>query len=460
MRLRLDSLAFRLVAGAAIWSVVALVAAGIILTSLYRSTVERAFDERVDVYLKTLIGVLATQRPEPTQDPGNLGEPRFEQLYSGWYWQVRKGIGGPVILASKSLFTDELAPTGGTPIDGETGAVRAAMVGPEEQSLRLVQRDITFGQGDEAVPYQILVAGNATELRGQINAFRNSVILTLAVFGVGLLIATFFQIRWGIRPLDSVRSGLADLRSGKETRFEGRYPAEIQPLIHELNALLRSNQEIIERARTQVGNLAHALKTPLSVITNEARSADGPLAEKVAEQAELMRVQVTHYLDRARIAARSQVIGAVTPVGPVMNRLCRAMNRIYAEKGVSLSSRTAPGALFRGEQQDLEEIIGNLADNACKWARTSVSVDILYDKPAGDHETGRLTVNVDDDGPGLTPEQRAEATRRGKRLDESKPGSGLGLSIVTDLVALYGGSFRLDTAPGGGLRAEVVLPAA
>ncbi len=451
-----NSLSVRLIAAASLWSAVALVVAGVILTSLYRQTVEQAFDERLGVYLTTLIGNLATQNPRALADPGNLGEQRFELLYSGWYWQVRRPNGGPVLLASRSLFSDVLDIGKATEAQTVDGVTAGALVGPENQSLRVLGRTIIF---DQDARFDVLVAGDAGEMRSQIAAFRTSVILTLAVFGIGLVIATMIQIRWGLRPLDRVRVGLAQLRSGKETRFEGPFPAEIEPLAKELNALLESNQQIIERARTQVGNLAHALKTPLSVITNEARSSRGPLADKVAEQAALMSRQVGHYLDRARIAARSNIIGAVTEVEPVITRLMRAMRRIHDDKGLDLAAEVPNGARFKGEQQDLEEIVGNLVDNACKWARSKVTVAITYQSPPdGDHD-GRLSVRIDDDGPGLTEEQRAEATRRGRRLDESKPGSGLGLSIVTDLIALYEGSFRLDRSPDGGLRAEIELPA-
>ena len=222
---------------------------------------------------------------------------------------------------------------------------------------------------------------------------------------------------------------------------------------------MHSNQQIIERARTHVGNLAHALKTPLSVITNEARSDQGKLATKVSEQAEIMRMQINHHLDRARIAARSQVIGAVTEVEPVLVRLVRAMRRIHEDRGLTIDLHVADDARFRGEQQDLEEMIGNLVDNACKWASSKVAVEVAY-IPAAEDLDGSLIVRVDDDGQGLTAEEMLEATRRGKRLDESKPGSGLGLSIVTDLAALYDGAFEMDRSPLGGLRAEVRLPAA
>lgn len=453
--MRPNSLSFRLITGAALWTGAAIIVAGIVLTSLYRQTVERTFDERLDIYLDTLVGELALQDPGELADPGNLGEARFEQLYSGWYWQVSRN--GAVALSSQSLGFDTLVPAEGEVTVDEEGFGHVSMTGPDGARLRGLSRTIIFPGGDT---YDVLVTGNATELQAEITTFRNSVVLTLAVFGLGLVLSTLVQIRWGLRPLDRVRRGLADLRSGRHSRFEGPFPAEIEPLAKELNALLASNQQIIERARTQVGNLAHGLKTPLSVITNEARAAKGTLAEKVAEQAHLMDRQISHYLDRARIAARSEVIGAVTAVEPVVARLVRAMMRIHEDRGVVVEATVAEGATFKGEQQDLEEIVGNLADNACKWAKGRVAVTVAYQPPRADGEDGRLTIQVDDDGPGLTPEQRIEATRRGRRLDESKPGSGLGLSIVADVVGLYDGAFRLDTAPTGGLRAEVVLPAA
>src|SRR5262249_41170646 len=332
-----------------------------------------------------------------------------------------------------------------------------ALTGPDNQSLRALDRTIDFGPGNT---YEVLVTGNAGDMAAEIAAFRINTLLTLAVFGIGLIVSITVQTRWVLRPLDRVRRGLSDLRTGKEARLTGTYPAEISPLAKELNALLESNQQIIERARTQVGNLAHALKTPLSVITNEARAGQGPLAEKVTDQAEIMRQQVSAYLDRARIAARWKVIGAVTDVEPVTARFVRAMNRIHQDRHLRLVSDVPSEARFRGEQQDLEDIVGNLVDNACKWAKSEVRIGVGYQKPPNDEIPGRLTVNIDDDGPGLDPQQRIEATRRGKRLDESKPGSGLGLSIVTDLVGLYEGRFSLDQSPAGGLRAVIELPAA
>ena len=238
------------------------------------------------------------------------------------------------------------------------------------------------------------------------------------------------------------------------------FPAEISPLIKELNAVLESNQEVVDRSRTQVGNLAHALKTPLSVVINEARASHDPGSAKIVEQTELMRRQVNHYLDRARIAAQTDVIGVVTEVEPVVDRLVRVMSRLHDERGIKLISDIPDQARFKGEQQDLEEIVGNLVDNACKWARTKVLVGATYKPPNGLDEPGQLAIRIEDDGPGLTPAEIEEATTRGHRLDETKPGSGLGLSIVSDLVTMYRGTLRLDRSRSGGLLADVELPAA
>ena len=213
----------------------------------------------------------------------------------------------------------------------------------------------------------------------------------------------------------------------------------------------------MERARTQVGNLAHALKTPLSVMTNEARAIRDPGAQKLAEQAEIMRRQVNHYLDRARIAGQANVIGVVAEVDPTIGRLVRAMRRIHADRNLTIDWNGGPSARFKGEQQDLEEIVGNLVDNACKWARSRVSITAER-KATADAQS--LTVVIEDDGPGLSDDQIQVATARGKRLDESKPGSGLGLSIVNDLVGMYKGTLALSRSPLGGLRASVSLPAA
>jgi signal transduction histidine kinase len=284
--------------------------------------------------------------------------------------------------------------------------------------------------------------------------------MALAVAGFGLVGATVVQVRYGLKPLGAIERGLADIRSGRARRLEGDLPAEIEPLRAELNALIQANQDTIERARTQVGNLAHALKTPLAVMINEAREERTPFGDKIAEQGDIMRDQVNHYLDRARVAAQLGVIGTVTDVESVLRGLIRAVSRIYRERHIDIVAECPPGVRFRGERQDLEEMLGNLLDNACKWAGSQVTARVVVREADGQRPHRVVEITVADDGPGLNTEQRTQAVKRGRRLDESKPGSGLGLSIVADLVQGYGGTFHMEAAPSGGLSARLVLPAA
>ncbi|MBV8440105.1 MAG: sensor histidine kinase, partial [Hyphomicrobiales bacterium] len=266
-------------------------------------------------------------------------------------------------------------------------------------------------------------------------------------------------VRFGLRPLRVLQEGVASIRRGETERIAGEFPEDVAPLAIEVNQLLDANRQIVERARTQVGNLAHALKTPLSVLVNEADSRSPGLPEKVREQTAIMRRQVTFYLDRARAAARARTIGVVTEVKPVVEGLVRTFEKLHAERGLAFSIDLPDGLRFRGEAQDLTDLIGNLLDNAGKWARERVAIRAWRETGPRD-AAAFLIAEIDDDGPGLDEGARAEALERGKRLDESRPGSGLGLSIVVELAAIYGGSLRLDESPLGGLRAILQLPCA
>jgi signal transduction histidine kinase len=452
--MRANSLALRLFLSATVWTVVILLVTGFALSGLYRQAVERAFDRRLGVYLKTLIADIAA--PEiPIERTGQmLGEPLFELPLSGWYWQVtRIDRGRPEITSSRSLWDRTLPHLDAQHSEADPDGSRKSYVqGPEDQRLRLIERSVDLG--DEG-RYQIAVGGDAAELDDEILAFNGAIATTFVVLAVVLLFTTLFQVRYGLAPLNSISRGLAAIRSGKAEKLEGKFPVEIAPLARETNALIDANREIVERARTHVGNLAHALKTPLSVMMNEADArSDDVLAAKVKEQTGIMRDQVARHLERARLAARVAVVGSLTDIVPVVQALARTLEKTHRDKSLAIELDLSPDARFRGERQDLEEMVGNLVDNACKWASSRVSIEVLLE-PAG----ARARIVVDDDGPGLTPAQRERVAQRGQRLDESKPGSGLGLSIVVELARLYGGALNLGTAPIGGLRAELVLPA-
>jgi len=456
--MRANSLALRLFFSAATWTVVMLVVAGIVLSSLYRGAVERAFDRRLSVYLRTLVADVATPDEANERFPQTLGEPLFELPLSGWYWQVtRLDTARPEIRSSRSLWDSTLPHLEDLGVSASSSGARQGYVqGPEDQLLRLVERTIDLG--DEG-RFLVAVAGDAAEIDEETRGFDRALLITFAVLGFVLLLITTFQVRFGLAPLNRISQGLAAIRSGSAERLEGDFPTEVAPLARETNALIEANREIVMRARTHVGNLAHAIKTPLSVMMNEASTnPNDPLATKVREQADIMRDQVAHHLERARLAARVAVIGTVTEVRPVVTALARTMEKIHHARGVAIELDVPEDARFRGERQDLEEMIGNLVDNACKWAQSRVAVETFVER--SDAERRNLRIVVDDDGPGLSPQQREQVARRGRRLDETKPGSGLGLSIVLELANLYGGGLALGTAPIGGLRAELMLPGA
>ncbi|HEV3241836.1 MAG TPA: ATP-binding protein [Methyloceanibacter sp.] len=454
--MRPNSLAFRLFASAAAWTLVVLPVAAVLLLSLYRHAVERSFDARLNVYLTSLIASTTAEGTSAPKAPANLGAPDFTIPFSGWYWQIKPLDGAErPLFVSDSLLDQQLKLPSQEGVAPDQNLTRRAYApGPQDQRLRIVEREIRAA-GAQSSSYSYAVAGDAAEIDRDLAEFRMMLIAALGVLGLGLVVATLFQVRFGLSPLRAIRHDLAAIRSGDAERLEGELPTEIRPLQQELNALIQSNREIVQRARTHVGNLAHALKTPLSVITNEAREKDGPLADKVIEQAELMRTQITHHLDRARVAAGSGVIGDTTDVDGVLKGLKRALDRIYEDRSLELSVSSSPGLKFQGEKQDFEEMVGNLLDNACKWAKSRVLVSAAQADGAGTFE-----VLVDDDGPGLTGPERVKAVKRGQRLDETKPGSGLGLSIVADLAHLYKGRFDLEPSPQGGLRARLQLPAA
>jgi signal transduction histidine kinase len=445
-------IAVRLAVSSVFWSFAILLIAGLILQTLYRDNTERAFDQRLLVYANTLASNLVAPG-DPDRDLGPIGDPRFELPLSGWYWQVARPNAKPgEIRSSKSLFGGQI-PSLATSSDNRFGQIRRGYgKAPDERNLRIIERDIDLGEDGR---YIIRVAGPADEIDVGVRDFLFALTVTFALLGLALGFSTLLQIRFGLRPLANLRSALGAIRRGEAERIVGEYPRDISPLASELNLLLDTNQEILERARTQVGNLAHALKTPLSIIMNEAENTPDEVAARVREQTALMRDQVNYYLDRARAAALAGTLGTLTDVEPVIAGLARTFAKIYRDKDLSFELAIPRDLRFRGEKQDLEEMAGNLIDNAAKWASGKVEISIELIR---DDDRPRFRLLIDDDGPGLPETARAEVLKRGRRLDETKPGSGLGLSIVSDLAALYRGSLRLEAAPLGGLRAVLELP--
>jgi signal transduction histidine kinase len=460
--MKFNSLAFRLFATSAVWTLFVLPLAGWLIYSLYREDVQVGFDNNL---IKLVDGInidsMATTGNEP-EVPANRYEPLFEVPNSGFFWQIKPlDIPSARKLVSPSLATGTLP----SPFElkfpaDKTGKRWMNTRGPDGKKIRIVEVVNSLGYQADTPRYSILVAGPYDWIEDLIAHFRSRLVIALTLAGLGLLAVTLVQVRVGLAPLRRIERGLAAVRSGDAKELGGELPVEIVPLQTELNALIKSNEEIIDRARTQVGNLAHALKTPLAVITNEAADNKGEFPAKVAEQARIMRDQVSHYLDRAQMAARANVIGRATPVQPVAQALVRALERINRDKGVTITVTCADAIRFQGERQDLEEMLGNLLDNACKWSRGAVYLTVAAKaQPTGRPAPKQIEITVEDNGKGLTAEQRAKIGKRGMRLDESTPGTGLGLSIVSDIATSYRGSMQLDQSPRGGLLVRLDLPA-
>ena len=415
--MRASSLATRLFLSATAWVVVILIITGFVLSSVYRDATERAFDRRLNLYLRTLIAEVATPDEPPDRQFQSLGEPLFELPLSGWYWQItRTDTEKAETRASRSLW-DKKLPKLDESAELTAAGVRLGYVdGPEGQDLRMVERPVDLGADGK---FLVSVAGDASEIFDETRSFDYYLGGTFAALGIVLLLTTIFQVRFGLAPLKRISDSIADIRSGRAERLEGQFPVEIAPLARETNALIDANREIVERARTHVGNLAHAIKTPLSVIVNEA-SAHGadPFATKVLEQADVMRDQVAHHLERARIAARVTIVSTITEVAPVIEALRRTMEKIHRDRGMVIEVEADPQAKFRGERQDLEEMAGNLVDNACKWAASHVFIEVTVERPVEPGAGPILRIIVDDDGRGLLAAERAQVARRGKRLDE------------------------------------------
>jgi signal transduction histidine kinase len=421
---------------------------------------------RVDFTLNEKLDDLltgTTVEPYPT-GPEVIAPPLTDQealrVYSGHYWEIAEadGKGGlHVIVPSRSLFDGDIKPPDDGLVRLKPGvSIHYDSAGPnrpKKERIRVLARASILPTYPRPVIF--LTAEDRTALDHDSRRFAEIALIALALAGAAWIGGVILQVRVALRPLFRLQKAVADVRKGKVDRVGTDYPVELTPLAGELNALLAHNQEVVERQRTHVGNLAHALKTPLSVMQAEAEQRpDDPLAEVVARQALTMREQVDHHLRRARAAARAQGAGERTEVAPVLDELSRTLERIFGERGVMIDWEAEDDLVFRGERQDLLELIGNVMENACKWCKRRVRAVAEPDGP------GFLKVTVADDGPGLPEHQREAVLRRGARLDESAPGSGLGLSIVEELAKAYGGAVSLGESGWGGLQVELRLPQA
>lgn len=448
LRLARRSLRLRLLAGMMIWVGLSLLLTGLVLAQLFRDHVDTQFRAELLRELDRLTAgfeLPADGQPQPGHPEI---EPRWLQPYSGRYWQVNSPS-RPAVLRSRSLWDAVLKLPSDRLPDGAVHDHRLA--GPAGQTLWVLERQV-WVESQPGRRWQLVVAADIAPLDAQVRRFVGLMAVALAVLAAGLMLAVGFQVQVGLAPLQRLQRAVNQLRAGETLRLTEDFPAEVQPLINDFNQVLDQNARMVEQARSRAGNLAHALKTPLAVLSNAAAGDDSVLAVLVREQVETARRQVDWHLARARAVASAGAPGQRTAVCPALASLLRVMERVHAERRLQLSSSCQDGIYFAGQEPDLLEMLGNLLDNACKWARCHVTVTVSR---AG----MQLEIRVEDDGPGLPAPIREAVLQRGVRADEQVPGSGLGLSIVDELARLHGGSIRLEASALGGVAAVLVIPA-
>lgn len=441
-----------LLVGAAVFIALALIAAAIVIGFVLHRFVQGQIDQRLDTQIVFLSSMLTADDAGRIVVAGNADGPPFDRPGHGWCWEV---IGPGNVLRSRSIEGDGIdvpefrrPPHERRPVSGELRPISDEGSGPRNEALHFRIQQAVIGR----TPVTILVAAPRAAVSGPLREAMTTLAISLAVLGVALVLAIVLQVRLGLRPLGRLRQAVADVRTGRSERVPAEQPLEILPLVSELNGLLEQNAANLERARRHVANLAHGLKTPLATLalalSDHGRDATGELHALVV----LMERRIRHHLARARAAALSGPARAQTLIAPRIADVGNALGKIYADKRIDLAQDVPRDLAVACEQQDFDEMAGNLLDNAFRWARNKVEVH-------AHHDDGRsVAIVIEDDGPGLRPDQIPQVLRPGERIDESAPGFGFGLPITRELAELHGGELNLDASVLGGLRVTLRLP--
>lgn len=450
------SLRLRLLVGTLAWMAIAIALAAWGLRSLFQEHITQQLQAQLVMQLDHLSAAVDWEPGGKISIGPMAADARLEQPLSGLYWQIdeldpKVGKAPQATVArSRSLWDQVLTMPPPTHYP-EQGYRVLQLRDNQGRALLAVVRPLELPE-ENAPRLRLVVAADTSLIAEPLQRFTRLLWTALAVLAVGLAVGVVLQLHYGLRPLALLRRRLAAVRAGQATRLEGSFPQELQPLVVEFNHVLAENAAMVQQARAQAGNLAHAVHTPLTVLANAAAEEGGALARLVGEQVASARRQVDYHLARARAAAAVRATGLATPVLKPLGALLRTMARLHAAR--QLHFELAPDAedlAFRGEEQDLFELLGNLIDNAAKWACSRVRVDVR-------REGGLLCFTVDDDGPGVPDSERARMFERGVQLDERRPGAGLGLDIVRTLAETYGGSVEALESPLGGLRMRLCLP--
>jgi signal transduction histidine kinase len=432
----------------------AIVVAGWSLADVFRQHVAEQFRAGLTLYLDQLTANLSVDDDGRPRLATPLNDPRLARPYSGLYWQVdlldsSLMTQSQAVLRSRSLWDAVLTVPDDALATEDVHQHHA--VGPDSKVLGLLER-VIYPAEQPQQPLRIIVAADTGLISEPVEHFQGLLAWSLGSLGLGLGVAVVLQVLIGLRPLGELGRALGAVREGQSKTLQGQFPVEIQPLVDGFNAVLAHNEGVVNHARVQAGNLAHAVKTPLTILANAAEHRDENLPQLVAEQVQLAQRQVDYHLAKARAAAVATMPGVRSELQPVLDTTVRVLQRLYHDKHLTVSIEgSVANAVFRGDQQDLQEMLGNVLDNAWKWAKQRVNITVSV-------ANERLLIAVDDDGPGLAAAQRQAVLVRGTRADERVPGTGLGLAIVDDLTRLYEGGVTLSDSPLGGLRVELVLP--
>ncbi|WP_199261325.1 ATP-binding protein [Paracoccus binzhouensis] len=431
-----DSIRARLIGLGAALTGVALLAGYLALAAILEDFVTGRFDAETEAVAEALIAGASIDAGGRLVAGPAPADPRFDRPLSGWFWQLSQD--GTAMAKSPSLFDNVLNPPDAE-VQGGPG------IGPEGEALRVTHHRFTLPDNGSALA--VTVTAPRAEIEASLSRLRRPLAASLAVLGLALALASVLQVAAGLRSLDRLGRDIRAIRAGRAETLPLPAVAELRPVAAEINALLEQNRAVLARSREHVGNLAHSLKTPLAALDN-ALPADHPGHALIAR----MDRQIGWHLRRARSSAAPRLLGQRTPLAPVIDDILLVLRGPVREAGLAVDLAIPPEAAFAGERQDLEEMLGNLVENAVKWADSRIRLSAR-----GEGE--RLRILIEDDGPGMSAEDHTLALTRGARLDETgPPGAGLGLAIVADLAALHGGGLALERSDLGGLRAVLSLP--
>ena len=446
----MNSLALRLFLSASVWIIFTLFSGGLLLSNVFRESTQKAFEDKLNFFMETLIGASRVDSTSSITVVSELGDPRFFRPYSGWYWQINEK--SKTLVRSRSMwdqvFTLDKRLIGGRAkfIDEALRQTTQNNPGVSSQNLVVIQREISFP--GMSTPITFMVSGNTNEFEKNISRYNNILVSSLVLLGLGLFVSVFLQVKYGLLPLEKIKNSLFKIRNGDATKLEDIYPTEVSPLAKEINTLLDHNEKIISRAKMNVGNLAHALKTPVAVIKNHITAKKND--DVIDSQMIVIENYINKYLQKARASATSKLKKTKIDITEVIMKMRQIFKKINPELKIIFKSNNEK-FLIAGSEDDIDEIIGNVMENACKWTKTQVIIEIF--KISKD----QIKLCISDDGPGLPEKKMKEVFDRGFRLDEQTQGTGLGLNIVKDAVKNLAGSVWLEKSKFGGLKVNIIF---